>query len=42
MIPPKWVGAYQTLVMHAGIIAVASVLLSLLLRVLGQRLIALV
>ena len=40
MIPPKWVGAYQTLVMHAGIIAVASVLLSLLLRVLGQRLIA--
>ncbi|MGC8518667.1 MAG: mechanosensitive ion channel family protein [Steroidobacteraceae bacterium] len=40
MLPPKRFDSYQTLAVHAGIIAAASVLLALLLRALGRRLIA--
>lgn len=39
MIAPKWLGSYQTLVVHAGVIAMASLLLAALVRSLGRRLI---
>jgi MscS family membrane protein len=40
MISATWFGSYQSLVVHAGIIAVVSALLSVLLRTVGRRLIA--
>ena len=40
MIPAKWFGSYQTLVVHATLVAVVSMLCAALLRALGRRLIA--